>query len=157
MAPGLLHNQQLLWNGPRRGCVLFYSLARSARRVARHRSQSVIPLMCRRPTNVLALVALILALLTLTAPVWAPPQIPIDGISIANSPLDRYEVRCQPGRRQFTLQFSKNKTDVTLNVTFGNVDAGSNHLGSPILTGAADQAASSIGRVGSKSAGSGTS
>jgi hypothetical protein len=34
-------NQPLLWTGPRRGCALFYFLARPARRVAGHRASSV--------------------------------------------------------------------------------------------------------------------
>ncbi len=33
----------LLWTGPRRGCMLFYSSAHFARRVAGHRSSSVMP------------------------------------------------------------------------------------------------------------------
>ena len=43
------HNQQLLWTGPRRVCMIFYSLARPARRVAGHRASSVMPHTADRP------------------------------------------------------------------------------------------------------------
>ena len=38
---GVPHNQPLLWTGPRRVRMLFYSLAQPARRVAGHRASSV--------------------------------------------------------------------------------------------------------------------
>ena len=43
--PAAMHNQPLLWTGPRRVGMLFYSSARLARRLAGHRASSVMRLL----------------------------------------------------------------------------------------------------------------
>jgi hypothetical protein len=47
-------------------------------------------IMSRSPTNVLAGIALIMALLTATAAVWAPAQMPSQGVPVANRQLVFY-------------------------------------------------------------------